>query len=184
MVKTSPSNAGSRGSIPDQRAKIPMCLGTKRSPQRHNTSTIVTNLIKTFKNGPHLTPQKTHIVALRATAEQINTGKISTEGLKWSSKNIYFIKKKVETEEPAPLACRPSQVNGIFSNNRLLSFRQLAGAAGSLIDMTSCGIIKSAGPSVPHSSLPLRRTVDGIPPEGDMNLASECITRGGQTSCH
>ena len=145
MVKTLLSNAGSRGLISDQRAKIPMCLGTKRNPQRHNTSTIVTNLIKTFKNGSHLTPQKMHIVTLRATTEQINTGKISTEGLKWSSKNIYFIKKKVE--EPAPLACRSSQVNGVFSNNRLLSFRQLAGAAGSLIDMTSCGIIKSAGPS-------------------------------------
>ena len=123
MVKTLLSNSGSRGLIPGQGAKIPMCLGTKRSPQRHKTSTTATNLIKTFKNGSHLPLQKMHIVTLRAATEQINIGKTSAKGLKWSSKNIYFIKKKVETEEPAPLVCHSSQATGIFSDNRLLSFR-------------------------------------------------------------
>ena len=47
VVKTSPSNVGSEGSIPDQGAKIPHALWPKNQniKQKH----IVTNSIKTFK---------------------------------------------------------------------------------------------------------------------------------------
>ena len=39
-------------------------------------------------------------------------------------KYLFYKKKKVETEEPAPLVCWSSQATGIFSDNRLLSFNQ------------------------------------------------------------
>ena len=49
VVKTLPSNA--EGSIPGQCAKNPYALGPKIKTQ--NRSNIVTNSMKTLKNGPH-----------------------------------------------------------------------------------------------------------------------------------
>ena len=51
MVKTSPSNAGSAGSIPSQEAKIPHFSWPKKKKTQNikNRSNIVTNLIKTLK---------------------------------------------------------------------------------------------------------------------------------------
>ena len=48
MVKTSPSNAGSVGSIPGQGTKIPRASWPKNQNIK-NRSNIVTNSIKTFK---------------------------------------------------------------------------------------------------------------------------------------
>ena len=51
VVKTSPSNAGSAGSIPSQEAKIPHFSWPKKKKTQNikNRSNIVTNLIKTLK---------------------------------------------------------------------------------------------------------------------------------------
>ena len=46
MVKTLPSNTGTMGSIPDQRAKLPHALEPKNQNIKGN---ILTNLIKTLK---------------------------------------------------------------------------------------------------------------------------------------
>ena len=48
VVKTSPSNAGSAGSIPGWGAKIPHALQPKNQ-KTENRSSIVTNSIKTLK---------------------------------------------------------------------------------------------------------------------------------------
>ena len=53
MVKASPSNAGSAGSIPSQETKIPHASWPKKKKQNtKNRSNIVTNSID-FKNGLH-----------------------------------------------------------------------------------------------------------------------------------
>ena len=46
VIKILPSNAGGEGSIPDQRAKIPTCLGAKKS--KHKTEEILQQ-IETLK---------------------------------------------------------------------------------------------------------------------------------------
>ena len=48
LVKTSPPNAGSAGSIPGWGAKIPQALW----PKNQNRSNIVTKFNNDFKNGP------------------------------------------------------------------------------------------------------------------------------------
>ena len=77
--------------------------------------------------------------------------------------------------------CRSSQATGILSDNRLLSFRQSVGLPDRLIWPAVAWLTQLAHQK---GSLPLRRTADGIPPEGDMSLAPEHITRGGQTGYH
>ena len=49
VVKTSPSNVGSAGSIPGWGAKIPHALRPKYQKNPQNRSNIVTNSIKTLK---------------------------------------------------------------------------------------------------------------------------------------
>ena len=53
MVNTSPSNAGTEGSIPPLGAKDLTCLSAKKNPKKkqdvNNRSNIVTNSIKTLK---------------------------------------------------------------------------------------------------------------------------------------
>ena len=58
MVRTSPSNTAGAGSIPGLGAKIPHASG----PKNQNRSNIVTNAIKTLKNGPL---QKTKIFKIK-----------------------------------------------------------------------------------------------------------------------
>ena len=53
MVKTSPSNAGGAGSIPGWGASIPHASRSKNQKNHKNRRNIVTNSIKTLKNGPH-----------------------------------------------------------------------------------------------------------------------------------
>ena len=54
MVKTSPSNAAGVDAIPGQGAKIPHPSWPKKKKRNiNNRSNIVTNSIKTLKNGPH-----------------------------------------------------------------------------------------------------------------------------------
>ena len=43
MIKILPSNAGGEGSIPDQRAKIPACIGAKKS--KHKTEEILQQIV-------------------------------------------------------------------------------------------------------------------------------------------
>ena len=51
MVETSHSNAVGAGSIPGQRTKNPLALWLK--DQKHRAETIVLQLNRDFKNGPH-----------------------------------------------------------------------------------------------------------------------------------
>ena len=51
MVKTSPFNAGSMGSIPGQRAKVPHALWPKN--QNIKQKQCCNKINKDFKNGPH-----------------------------------------------------------------------------------------------------------------------------------
>ena len=53
MVKISPSIAGGVGSIPSWEAKIPHALWSVSQSIKKKTSGVVTNSIKTSKNGPH-----------------------------------------------------------------------------------------------------------------------------------
>ena len=52
MVKTSPSNAGSVGLIPDKGVKIINASWPKKK-QKLKRSNIITNSIQTLKNSPH-----------------------------------------------------------------------------------------------------------------------------------
>ena len=55
MVRTSPFNGRCVGSIPGCRTKIPYALQpkNKQTNKTENRISIVTNSIKTLKNGPH-----------------------------------------------------------------------------------------------------------------------------------
>ena len=53
MVKTSSSNAGSVGLIPDKGVKIINASQPKKKTQKLKRSNIATNSIKTLKNSPH-----------------------------------------------------------------------------------------------------------------------------------
>ena len=53
MLKTSPSKAGVEGSIPGWGAKILHTSWLKKKKNPQNRSDVVTNSIKTLKNGPH-----------------------------------------------------------------------------------------------------------------------------------
>ena len=52
MVETLPSNAEGTGFDPWLGSEDPICLRAKKQKQKTETH-IVTNSIKTFKNGPH-----------------------------------------------------------------------------------------------------------------------------------
>ena len=56
MVKTSPFNAGTVGSIPGQQAKIPHALWPKNQNIKHKQCCNKIN--KDFKNGPHQKKKK------------------------------------------------------------------------------------------------------------------------------
>ena len=50
VVRTSPFNAGSTGSVPGWAAKLPRAAQSKTPNMKQN---VVTNTIKTLKNGPN-----------------------------------------------------------------------------------------------------------------------------------
>ena len=57
VVKTSPSNAGGSGSIPDWRSKIPCALRPKKN-KIQNRGNIVNKFNKDYKYGPHQKKKK------------------------------------------------------------------------------------------------------------------------------